>query len=63
MKILARWLSRRRPATPRRRAMPSEDTTAADTPPRGCAWYDSSLDLRRGLVVREVAARAQSLRS
>ena len=25
-----------------------------DTPPRGCAWFDSSHELRTGLLVREM---------
>ena len=26
-----------------------------DVPPRGCAWFDSSHDLRQGLLVRELS--------
>lgn len=62
-RVFRRWLHRLAPhaagpSLPRPAAPPTADTAPAaedDTPPRGCAWYDSSLDLRRGLLVRECA--------
>ncbi len=32
---------------------PSAPSAPADEPPRGCGWFDSSHELRRGLVVLE----------
>jgi hypothetical protein len=40
------------PLPPRPRPLPSRDDE--DAPPRGCAWFDSSADLMRGLVVVEL---------
>jgi hypothetical protein len=40
-------------------AAPADTAPTAPTPedvPRGCAWFDSSLDLQQGLRVRELDA-------
>lgn len=63
------WIGRRRPqrpgqagdvrgADPRDAGLPHPATTAAaerqlDDLPRGCGWFDSSFELRRGLAVIE----------
>lgn len=50
-----RWFTRRQSAV-RRPPRPLPDIAADDDmPPKGSAWYDSSLDLKRGLLVRECA--------
>lgn len=64
MRAFSRWFSRRpaaRRASPQRDPLsllmgastPAASETQDDAPPRGCAWYDSSLELRRGLQVVE----------
>ncbi len=40
-------------ATPRPAPAPADEA-----PPRGCAWYDSSYELQRGLRVSECAEPA-----
>lgn len=59
-----RWIAKRRgidrPGRSARRAAGGEATLptagqvpSADEPPRGCGWFDSSFELRRGLAVVE----------
>lgn len=62
-RVFRRWLHRL-PARTRAPVRPEADSGPEgidDTPPKGCAWYDSSLDLRRGLQVRECPAIAALL--
>jgi hypothetical protein len=59
-RLAARLLARRVPFAPSRRRPAAEAagepaTPGDDGPPRGCAWFDSSLDLRAGLAVVEHA--------
>jgi hypothetical protein len=55
--ILFAQLQRRQPLPPRPVLTPGDAGTAPDdTPPRGCGWFDSSHELRRGLVVCEHAS-------
>jgi hypothetical protein len=59
MKIFRTWFSRRRQTRCARRAVVDYCSSAPapdDAPPKGCAWYDSSLDLKRGLLVLEAPA-------
>lgn len=48
-----------KPAAPRRRPprppLPEIEEAADDALPRGCGWFDSSHELRAGLVVTEHA--------
>lgn len=67
MRALERWFTLRRPVATRPHkavadwATPVPEPTADElAPPKGCAWYDSSLDLQRGLLVRELARPAVS---
>lgn len=54
---LRAWVARRTRPTRRRPLPAAAPATAAvpddDVPPRGCAWFDSSHDLRTGLSVDE----------
>jgi hypothetical protein len=55
-----RWtrpaLTPRRPRLPPLPQVDGADEDEDDVPPRGCAWFDSSHELMRGLVVREIEA-------
>jgi hypothetical protein len=57
---LQHWVTRRRRAPSLRRPADWVDamsfdaaSPADDEPPRGCGWFDSSHELRAGLVVQE----------
>lgn len=56
MKLLRTLLSWDRPVRPVGVAAVDDQATAAQAPPPGCGWFDSSRDLRAGLQVREHAA-------
>ena len=59
MKTFRSWFNRRRQTRRAHRAVvdyASPAPTPDDAPPKGCAWYDSSLDLKRGLLVLEAPA-------
>lgn len=65
MTAFERWFPRRRPMATRKSKAEADWVTPASepapdelAPPKGCAWYDSSLDLQRGLLVRELARPA-----
>lgn len=57
MRWLRRWI-RPHPMLAKRPQRPffaeAPQAPEPDVPPRGCAWFDSSHELMRGLVVREI---------
>jgi hypothetical protein len=55
MQFLPRWLTAsRQPMLVRRSRRYEEPVLEEDEKPLGCGWFDSSHELMRGIVVREL---------
>lgn len=65
-RLVARWIPAAGPAGPRPGAAAAPEAVGHTEPcgddrPRGCGWFDSSFELRRGLAVVEHGAAELAL--